>query len=84
MTYTFHDFPEAAYGDGFGYPTDVKYGSVYLGTLINLANGIVIKYVDTPDGKKSIKPGGTNRFKTQQDASETLHKTWAFLRRGQD
>jgi hypothetical protein len=82
MTYKFDEFKWLANISGFGTPVDVSYGTVYLGLIESAHDGYVIRMVDTPEGKKRIKQGGKNKFKTKQDAAETLHKTWAVLRGG--
>lgn len=68
---------------GFGVPTDVYYGTVYLGLIESKPDGYVIQMVDTPKGKQRIKQGGQNLFKTKEHAAEILHKTWKILRGGQ-
>ena len=82
MTYKFDEFKWLGRMDGFGVPVDVRYGTVYLGLIESTPDGYVIQMVDTPQGKQKIKQGGENKFKTKQDAAETLHKAWKLLRTG--
>jgi len=79
--YTFIPFPYLS-NTGFDYPIDVKYGTIYLGTLLTSPDGFVIHTVDTPNGKQVIKPTGNNKFKTQNIAAQVLHKTWKMYRHG--
>lgn len=81
-SYKFDEFRWLGRGDGFGIPVDVRYGTVYLGLIESIPDGYVIQMVDTPQGKQKIKQGGRNKFKTKQDAAETLHKAWKLLRTG--
>ena len=81
MNYTFQRHPEAAMGDGFGYPTDVIYGTIYLGTLVAKPDGFVIQVLDTPKGQKSIAKSPGNIFKTEALAAIALHRTWLFYKR---
>jgi len=83
MAYRFDDFKWLGNMAGFGVPTDVYYGTVYLGLIESKPDGYVIQMVDTPKGKQRIKQGGQNLFKTKEHAAEILHKTWKILRGGQ-
>lgn len=83
MAYRFDDFKWLGNMAGFGVPTDVYYGSVYLGLIESKPDGYVIQMVDTPKGKQRIKQGGQNLFKTKEHAAEILHKSWKILRGGQ-
>ena len=84
MMYNFHDFKDLAKGDGFGYPVDVKYGTVYIGTLIAEPDGYVIRQIDTPTGKISIKQNSKNKFKTKDEAANILHNVWKMERQGKE
>jgi hypothetical protein len=84
MEYKFIPFKWLARMDGFGYPIDVYYGTIYLGLLEVEPNGLEIKMVDGPVGKVLIKPGRNNIFKTQLDAAKVLHRTWKILRQGDE
>jgi hypothetical protein len=81
-TYTFKNFEELATPDGFNYPIDVSYGTVYLGTIVAEPDGFVIQIVDTPKGKQNIKSSPSNKFKSQDLAAEVLHRTWKTFRFG--
>jgi hypothetical protein len=80
MEYKFRAFKWLSAMDGFGYPVDVYYGNVYLGIIEALANGFVIRFVDTPRGKVKIKETPNNMFKSQQLAANMLHKVWKLAR----
>ena len=82
MQYTFHTYKELATDDGFNYPIDVQYKTIYLGTLVALPHGFTIKQVDTPQGKQSIVHSKTNEFKSLVIAAEVLHRTWKQYRFG--
>lgn len=84
MSYKFHDYKELAKGDGFGYPVDVNYGTVYLGTLEAESDGFVIKQMDTPEGKRVVAKSSKNKFKTKDDAANTLHRVWKMERHGKE
>jgi len=78
--FVFHDHPEAATGDGFNVPTDVKYNSIYLGTLVSKPDGYEIAYLDTPKGKQKISSNKQNKFKSKNAAAEKLHEIWRLVR----
>lgn len=80
MNYKFDEFKWLGNMAGFGVPVDVSYGAIYLGLIESTPDGYVIQMVDTPKGKQKIRQGGTNKFKTKQDAAETLHKAWKLMR----
>ena len=80
MDYTFNDFKWLATNDGFNYPSDVYYGTIYIGTLIAKPDGFVIKLIDTPIGKQFINKSSRNKFKSQIQAAGVLHKTWKMVR----
>ncbi len=80
MQYTFRAFKWLSAMDGFGYPVDVYYGSIYLGILETLADGFVIRFVDTPRGKVKIKETPNNKFKSQELAAKMLHQVWKLAR----
>lgn len=81
MEYTFTAYKELARPDGFGYPVDVKYGTIYLGTLVAQPDGFLIYQVDTPQGKKIVDYGSKPRtFKTQNDAAVILRRLWVKRR----
>ena len=82
MDYRFHQFKWMANMAGFNYPIDVFYGTIYLGTLEAKNDGVVIRLIDTPEGKVPVKQSDKNIFKTQDIAAKVLHKTWARLRSG--
>lgn len=84
MQYKFHAYKELATGDGFNYPVDVHYGTIYLGTLVALPHGYTIRMVDTPTGKQSIVHSLNNEFKSLNLAAEVLHRTWKNFRFGGD
>ena len=84
MQYKFHAFKELADRDGFNYPVDVHYGSIYLGTLVALPGGYTIKQVDTPKGAQTIFYSEHNEFKSLNIAAEVLHRTWKNFRFGGD
>ena len=81
--YTFKDFPWAGISSGFEAPTDVYYGSIYLGTIVSKPDGYVIDLIDTPHGKKTVEyrnKSGQKRnptsFKTKDIAAKVLHVHW--------
>jgi hypothetical protein len=82
MQYTFKDFKWMATGDGFNYPIDVYYGTIFLGTLVALPHAYTIRLVDTPQGKEMIKHTPKNEFKSMEIAAEYLHRTWKHYRFG--
>ena len=82
MSYSFHPYKELATGDGFNYPIDVHYGTIFLGTLTVKPEGFVIKLVDTPEGKLMIHESPHNMFRSQNIAAEVLHRTWKKYRTG--
>lgn len=84
MDYSFTEFKELAHGDGFHYPVDVRYNTIYLGSLIVNPNGYVIRMVDTPSKHEFILPSKNNLFRTKQDAAVALHKVWKKYRHGGD
>lgn len=80
--YTFHDFGWIHNMAGFGVPSDVKYGSVYLGTIESVEDGYKIVLIDTPHGNKKFPNNEKNKFKTKNLAAEFLHKAWLFYKTG--
>jgi len=82
--YTFTSFTELATSDGFNYPVDVKYGVIFLGTLIAKPDGYVISLISTPHRSQSITQSNTNKFKSLNLAAEVLHKAWKSFRHGDD
>lgn len=84
MDYKFEEFKGNATPDGFNYPVDVYYGTIYLGTLIAKADGYVIAQVATPTAKTKISPSRNNKFRTKEIAAEVLHRTWKSIRYGGD
>ena len=70
--------------DGFNYPVDVYWGTVYLGLIEAKPDGFVIRMVDTPTGKVKIKDTHNNKFKSQELAAKVLHRTWKVMRSGGD
>ena len=80
MTYKFDEFKWLSNMADFGVPVDVSYGTIYLGLIESTPDGYVIQMVDTPEGKKCIKQGGKNKFKTKQQAAKTLHNAWLVFR----
>ena len=78
--YRFHDFNWLANMSGFGKPTDVYHDSILLGVIISEPNGYVIDRILGPKGTVSVKKTSKNKFKTKNDAAETLHRTWKSLR----
>jgi hypothetical protein len=84
MQFKFHSYKELATGDGFNYPIDVYYGTIFLGTLVALPNAFTIKLIDTPHGKQGIKHTTHNEFKSMDIAAKVLHRTWKVARSGED
>lgn len=82
MQFKFHAYKELATGDGFNYPIDVHYGTIFLGTLVALPHAFTIKLVDAPQGKQMIKHTAHNEFKSLNTAAEVLHRTWKQYRFG--
>lgn len=77
--YTFRIFSELAKGDGFDYPVDVKRGTIYLGTLMVMNNGYIVKTIDTPNGIVSYTD--LPPYKTPLRAAQVLHILWAAYRK---
>lgn len=84
MQFKFHPYKELATGDGFNYPIDVNYDTVFLGTLIAEPDGFIIAQIDSPHGKQTIKQTPHNKFKSLNIASEVLHRAWKQYRHGGD
>ena len=84
MNYRYEIFKHVATPDGFNYPIDVFYGTIYLGTLEVKPDGFVIRMIDTPVGKQSVKQSDTNKFRSQNQAAEYLHRSWKMIRAGQE
>lgn len=84
MDYSFVPFKELSKGDGFSYPVDVYYGTVYLGTLVAEATGFTIRMVATPSGKQLIKQSRINNFKSSTLAAQVLHRVWKNMRQSDD
>lgn len=84
MNYTFKEFKWMAAMDGFNYPVDVYYGNINLGTLEAKPDGFVIRFIDTPKGRQSIKQSASNKFKSLNLAAKVLHRTWQSLRSGDE
>ncbi len=84
MAYRYEAFPELATGDGFNYPVDVYWDTIYLGLIQAKPNGFVIRTVETPSGKANIAQSPKNMFKSQDLAAEVLHRTWQLYRSGGD
>jgi hypothetical protein len=78
--YTFIDFPECGNAAGFRIPSDVKLGTIYLGKIESDTNGYMIKLIDTPTGKKTVRETPLNRFKSKNSAAISLHILWNKLR----
>ena len=81
--YRFTDFDWLANMAGFNKPTDVYYGSIYLGTIVSKPNGYIIELIDTPQGKKTVEYKNRKGqkidpivFKTKDIAAKVLHKYW--------
>jgi hypothetical protein len=84
MQFKFHAYKELAAADGFNYPVDVHWGTIFLGTLMVLPQGYTIKLIDTPQGKQPILHSKNNEFKSLNIAAEVLHRTWKQYRFGGD
>lgn len=84
--YKFNDFKYLAptAGNGFGYPSDVYYGTIHLGTIVNYEDGVIISTIVGPEITTSFKQSPRNKFKTQQQAAETMHRVWSSMRKGND
>ena len=78
--YTFRDFDYLADENGFGIPSDVKIGSIYIGTIESNKDGYVIKQVDAPKGHRRVDDTPKNKFKSKNLAAESLHKLWQWIR----
>jgi|ERR1035437_1302721 hypothetical protein len=78
--YTFIDFPELGNAAGFRIPSDVRFGSIYIGTIESDTNGYMIKLIDTTTGKKTVRQTPRNRFKSKDLAAIALHRSWKELR----
>ena len=79
--YSFRIFSELAKGDGFDYPIDVKYGTIYLGTLRAMPDGYLIRMIDTPQKERYVSYTGMPPYKTMLSAARVLHKIWSVYRK---
>jgi len=79
--YRFDDFDWLKKMGGFGIPTDVYYGAIFLGTIESEPHGYVIKIVSAPLGNLSLKSSPQNKFKTKDEAAKILHNMWKRLRK---
>jgi len=77
--YRFDDFDWLKRGDGFGIPTDVHYGAIFLGTIESEPHGYVLKMVSAPLGNLPLKPSPQNKFNTKYEAAKVLHNMWKRL-----
>ena len=78
--YKFDDFKWLGRQDGFGIPTDVYYGSIFLGVIVSSPDGYMIGLVKGPKNDITIKKSPKNMFKTKNDVAKVLHNTWKELR----
>ena len=81
--YRFADFDWLSNMAGFNKPTDVYYGSIYLGTIVSKPNGYVIELIDTPQGQRTVEYKNRKGqkidplvFKTKDIAAKVLHTYW--------
>jgi len=84
LQYRFDDFKWLGNVAGFGVPTDVYYGTVYLGTIESRPDGYVLSDVKGPTKLVRVVKTGKNpvekKYKTKNDAAKKLHKLWKHLR----
>ena len=79
--YTFRIFSEQAKGDGFDYPIDVKRGTIYLGTLMVMPDGYVVRMIDTPQKERYVSYTDLPPYKTMLSAAKVLHQIWMAYRK---
>lgn len=84
MDYRYEEFKGEATPDGFNYRVDVRYGTIFLGTLLVKPDGYTISLIDTPKGKFKVNQSPRNKFKTKEIAAQVLHRTWKMYRSGGD
>lgn len=85
LNYNFREFKELARGDGFGYPIDVSYGTVHIGTIVAEADGFVIQSLQMPKMKVNIVSVRDDskkhvHYKTMEEAAKLLHRYWKYYR----
>lgn len=79
--YSFDDFEWLGNMSGFGIPSDVYYGAIYLGTIESDIDGYRLVLVDTPRAKKRVEQSSLNRFKSKNESARVLHLLWKYERR---
>jgi hypothetical protein len=80
--FEFNDFNWLGNMAGFGVPSDVKIGSMYIGTIESdsKGNGYRVVLVDTPKGKIKLPVNPKNLFKSKNLAADFLHRIWSYYR----
>lgn len=78
--YTFEMFSELAKSDGFGYPIDVKRGTIYLGTLKTMPDGFIVSIIGSPSGPVSYGED-MPAYKSMLKAAKVLHQIWVTYRK---
>lgn len=79
--YTFRIFSSDAKGDGFDYPIDVNYGTIYLGELRAMSDGYIVRKIDTPQKERYVSYTGLPPYKTMLVAAKVLHQIWSAYRK---
>lgn len=82
--YKFKDFNWMARMDGFGIPSDVYYGKIFLGVIVSEPDGYYIERIMGPLKVQGIQRTSHNKFKSKNLAAQMLHKVWARMRKVRD
>lgn len=75
-TFKYTTFKWLARMDGFGYPVDVHYGSIFLGTLECEASGVFISLIQTPLANITVSHKNQTPAKTVELAAQRLLVLW--------
>jgi hypothetical protein len=81
LEYRFVDFKHLGNAEGFKVPTDVYYGSVFLGVIESEEDGYIIQMVKGPSKNVFIQKSPANKFKNKVGAAEMIHKLWKHQRK---
>lgn len=79
--YKFRDYDWLKNMAGFNIPSDVYYGTIFLGVIESRPTGYVVLAISGPFHPEIIQQGSGNLFKTKLEAAEIMHKVWARLRK---
>jgi len=65
-------------------PSDVYYGTDFLGTILYKPEGYTIKMIKGPHVNRMIKPGQGNVFSTKLEAAQKLYSVWDQLQKSKE